>query len=61
MLRTRPANVSVSSAEAGGVAMMKIRSEKIKKIWVGEVRERIKSVQEGKSVLLDFNQLYAED
>ncbi|MBL4774627.1 MAG: addiction module protein [Mariprofundus sp.] len=35
--------------------------EDVKKKWVAEVKERIKSVQEGKSTLLDFNQLYAED
>jgi hypothetical protein len=35
--------------------------EEIKKIWVSEVKDRMKSVQEGKSTLLDFNQLYAED
>ncbi|NOQ35354.1 MAG: antitoxin [Methylococcaceae bacterium] len=35
--------------------------ESIKKTWVSEVKNRMESVKEGKSKLLDFNQLYVED
>ncbi len=32
-----------------------------KKAWISEVKTRIKSVKEGQSKLLDFNQHYVED
>jgi len=35
--------------------------EEIKTLWVSEVKGRMKSVQNGTSTLLDFNQLYAKD
>jgi len=43
------------------LASIEQEDEEIKKIWVSEVRDRMKSVQEGKSTLLDFSQRYAED
>lgn len=36
-------------------------SDEINKMWVDEVQNRIKSVADGKSKLLDFNELYAKD
>jgi putative addiction module component (TIGR02574 family) len=43
------------------LASIDSESEEINKAWVDEVQNRIKSVSEGKSVLLDFNELYARD
>jgi len=43
------------------LASIEREDEEIKKIWVSEVKDRMKSVEEGKSTLLDFNQLYAQD
>ncbi|VAW35105.1 hypothetical protein MNBD_GAMMA01-622 [hydrothermal vent metagenome] len=36
-------------------------TDEINKIWVDEVQNRIKLVADGKSKLLDFNELYAQD
>ncbi len=36
-------------------------SEAINKIWLDEVQNRMKTVSDGKTSLLDFNELYAQD
>lgn len=33
----------------------------IRKLWLSEVKDRIKAVNEGKAKLLDFERLYNED
>ena len=43
------------------LASIDSESEEINKAWVDEVQIRIKSVSDGKSVLLDFDELYAQD
>ncbi len=35
--------------------------DEINKAWVDEVQNRIQSVADGQSELLDFNKLYAQD
>jgi hypothetical protein len=40
------------------LASIEHEDEGIKEIWVSEVKDRMKSVQDGTSTLLDFNQLY---
>ena len=35
--------------------------DEIRELWLSEVKDRIKAVNEGKSKLLDFERLYNED
>jgi len=43
------------------LASIEHEDEGLKKIWLREVKDRMQSVQDGTTSLLDFNQLYAED
>ncbi|MBI2447344.1 MAG: addiction module protein [Candidatus Omnitrophica bacterium] len=35
--------------------------DEIRELWLSEVKDRIKAVNEGKAKLLDFERLYSED
>ncbi len=35
--------------------------DEIRELWLSEVKDRIKAVNEGKAKLLDFERLYNED
>ncbi len=43
------------------LASIDSENEKINEAWVDEVQNRMKSVSDGHSKLLDFNELYAQD
>ena len=43
------------------LASIDSESKEINKAWVDEVQNRIKSVANGQSKLLDFDKLYAQD
>ncbi len=43
------------------LASIEHEDEGLQKIWLSEVKDRMISVEDGTSTLLDFNQLYAED
>jgi len=43
------------------LASIDYEDNKTKTAWISEVKDRIESVEKGKSKLLDFNQYYVED
>lgn len=43
------------------LASIDYEDDNLRKIWLAEVKDRMESVENGKSTLLDFNQHYAED
>jgi len=43
------------------LASIDYEDETIKKSWLNEVKNRMQSVEEGTSKLLDFNQLYVKN
>jgi len=55
-----PPNERVALAEMI-LASIDNEDKDINNAWISEVQMRMKSVKDGKSELLDFNQLYAED
>ncbi|MDM8523173.1 addiction module protein [Desulfococcaceae bacterium HSG8] len=55
-----PANERVVFAELI-LASIDYEEEEIRQSWIAEVCNRMKTVNEGKSELLDFERLYNED
>jgi len=55
-----PLNERVAFAELI-LASIDYEEEKIRQSWIGEVNNRIKAVNEGKTKLLDFEGLYNDD
>ncbi len=43
------------------LASIDYEEDEIRKIWIKEVKNRMKAVKEGKSKLLDFERVYNED
>ena len=52
-----PPNERVAFAELI-LASIEHEEEKIRQSWISEVKDRIKSIKEGKATLLDFEELY---
>ncbi len=55
-----PPNERVTFAELI-LASIDYEEDEIRQSWIAEVKKRMKSVKEGKSKLLDFEDLYNED
>jgi len=55
-----PPNERVAFAELI-LASIDYEEDKIRQSWIMEVRERMKAVNEGRSKLFDFEELYNED
>ncbi|MGR3319935.1 MAG: addiction module protein [Candidatus Anammoxibacter sp.] len=43
------------------LASIDFEENEVKQAWIGEVKNRIKAVNEGKAKLLDFESLYNEE
>ncbi len=54
-----PPNERVAFAELI-LASIDYEDEEIRQMWIGEVKDRITAVNEGKARLLDFESLYNE-
>ena len=55
-----PPNERVAFAELI-LASIDCEEEKIRQVWIEEVKERMNAVNEGKADLLNFEKLYHED
>ncbi len=55
-----PPNERVALAELI-LASIDYEEEEIRQVWITEVKNRIKAVNEGKAKLLDFDGIYNED